>query len=126
MYRFLISLFTIFPFFCGCNHKKPNVPIIKKAIPQDFGEMSEVSSVLADGLTLDLCAPGPLLFNAVAITFDNKGAAYVSETTRRKSSDFDIRAHRDWMIEDDLVDDVPIAVKMAMVFISIHYSVPHR
>ena len=33
---------------------------------------------------------------------------------------------RDWIIEDNLDENVPLALKMAMVFISIHYSVPHR
>ena len=36
----------------------------------------------------------------MAIDFDNKGNAYVSQTTRRKSSDLDIRQHRDWMVEE--------------------------
>ena len=33
---------------------------------------------------------------------------------------------RDWIIEDNLDEDVPLALKMAMLFLAIHYSVPHR
>ena len=65
-----------------------------------FKEMDEVSYTLDENFELDLWAPGPLLSNAVAITIDNQGHAYVTETVRRKSSDLDIRQHRDWNIED--------------------------
>lgn len=33
---------------------------------------------------------------------------------------------RDWVIEDGLDSDVPLACKMAMIYICIYYSVPHR
>jgi len=62
--------------------------------------MDDVSYTLDDNFELDLWAPGQLLSNAVSITFDNQGHAYVTETTRRKSSDLDIRQHRDWNIDD--------------------------
>ncbi len=47
-----------------------------------------------------LWAPGPLLKNAVALTFDQYGAAYISQTNRRKSSDLDIREHMEWVIQE--------------------------
>ena len=33
---------------------------------------------------------------------------------------------RDWIIDDRLEDEAPLALKMAMVFVTIFYSVPHR
>ncbi|NRB75504.1 MAG: hypothetical protein HRU46_14170, partial [Verrucomicrobiales bacterium] len=39
--------------------------------------------------------------NPVAISFDEKGVAYVTETRRRKANDLDIRPNSDW-IPDDL------------------------
>lgn len=65
-----------------------------------FDEASDVSYTLDSLFTLDLWAPGPLLSNAVALSLDNEGNAYVTETSRRKSSDLDIRQHRDWMVEE--------------------------
>lgn len=66
----------------------------------DFAEEKEVSPRLAEGFELKLWAPGPLLSNAVALSFDPNGVAYVAETERRKSSDIDIREHRDWIPEE--------------------------
>ena len=85
----------------GCNPKEIEDPILfSTTTPDDFKEEQEVAVDLKDDFTLKLWAPGPLLSNAVAISFDENGIAYVSETQRRKSSDIDIRAHRDWMIGD--------------------------
>lgn len=36
----------------------------------------------------------------VAITFDNSGRAFVTQTQRRKSQDLDIRQHRSWVPQD--------------------------
>jgi putative membrane-bound dehydrogenase-like protein len=46
--------------------------------------------------TPDFLVPDP-----VAISFDNQGRAYVTQTQRRKANDLDIRSNRDW-IPDDL------------------------
>ena len=43
----------------------------------------------------DLLLPDP-----VAIAFDNRGTAYVTQTQRRKANDLDIRANRDWIPDD--------------------------
>lgn len=75
-------------------------PEIKYISAEDFQDTSNVSIRLEDGFSIDLWAPGPLLSNAVGLSIDNQGIAYVSETNRRKSSDLDIRQHRDWMTED--------------------------
>ena len=83
----------------ACQPGQPEL-FFRHANAEDFEEAQQVAPVLAEGLELDLWAPGPLLSNAVALTFDPSGAAYIAETSRRKSSDLDIRQHWDWMIDD--------------------------
>ncbi|MBX2815756.1 MAG: HEAT repeat domain-containing protein [Saprospiraceae bacterium] len=77
-------------------------PIVEsvRASSEDFKEELETSFEVAEGFDVRLWAPGPLLANAVAVTFSPQGEAYVTETRRRKSSDLDIREHRDWMTQD--------------------------
>ncbi|MEM7657636.1 MAG: hypothetical protein AAF399_16010, partial [Bacteroidota bacterium] len=75
-------------------------PPLQRASLPDFDEAQTVSVTLAEGLQLDLWAPGPLLHNAVALSINPQGVVYVSETERRKSSDLDIRQHRDWITEE--------------------------
>jgi len=86
----------------SCVEDKDNgIPEITSVADSNaFDEALDVSFTIDDNFTLDLWAPGPLLANAVALSFDNQGNAYVAETRRRKSSDLDIRQHRDWMTED--------------------------
>ena len=43
----------------------------------------------------DVNVPDP-----VAISFDNHGRAFVTQTQRRKAQDLDIRAHREWIPDD--------------------------
>jgi len=87
-------------FWVSCDDDNANgKPILSFASEVDFNDSVSVSVQLADGFELELLAPGPLMANAVAISFDNQGAAHVSETHRRKSSDLDIRQHREWMTE---------------------------
>ncbi|MEZ4850207.1 MAG: HEAT repeat domain-containing protein [Bacteroidia bacterium] len=96
MKKYLL-LFLLF----GCSFSDQNqTPIITTVSPEDFEEEKEVSAQLKEGFIMSLWAPGPLLSNAVALSFDNDGVAYIAETSRRKTSDIDIREHRDWMTED--------------------------
>ena len=67
------------------------------------------------------------------LRFESKYTNIADEWTlsTEKYGTFDIYTEyegdpRDWIIEDGLQKDVPLALKMAMVFISIQYSVPHR
>jgi putative membrane-bound dehydrogenase-like protein len=98
----LIKHFLLFLplIFAACQPEKTTEPVQVHATEADFAEAGQVSPTLAEGFELELWAPGPLVKNAVALTFDNQGIAYIAETARRKSSDIDIRAHRDWMTED--------------------------
>jgi putative membrane-bound dehydrogenase-like protein len=68
----------------------------------------EVSVKLADGFDLRLWAADPLFTDPVSIDVDHQGRVYVTSTDRRRSSDIDIRNHRDWMtasISFQSVDD---------------------
>lgn len=100
--RSRLLLFFLFSLVISCQNDKiePEETEIVRAELEDFEEAKQVSPTLAVGLELSLWAPGPLLSNAVALTFDNNGVAYVAETSRRKSSDIDIRSHRDWMVDE--------------------------
>jgi putative membrane-bound dehydrogenase-like protein len=82
------------------NYNSNGDPKLFYATSADFADSANVAVELDPEFQLNLWAPGPLLSNAVAISIDNQGVAYVAETQRRKSSDIDIRAHRDWMVED--------------------------
>ena len=97
-FRFLFALAFTFTLL-GCDNEKIG-PVISQVTSKDFDEESEISAQLANGFELNLWAPGPLLKNAVALSFANDGTAYLTETARRKSSDIDIRQHREWMVED--------------------------
>ena len=50
--------------------------------------------------------PNFLVPDPVALSFDNQGRAYVTQTQRRKANDLDIRQNRDW-IPDDLSFKTP-------------------
>lgn len=108
--KFLFGLFlplAIAVFFTTCESVPVNTtPEIKRVSEADFADEEKVAVELAEGLELKLWAPGPLLSNAVALTFDQQGVAYVVETARRKSSDLDIRQHRDWMLEDLALESI--------------------
>jgi quinoprotein glucose dehydrogenase len=52
---------------------------------------------VADGLEIRLWAADPLLADPIALDVDGQGRVYVTQTTRRRSPDLDIRQHRDWM-----------------------------
>ena len=96
----IMSILSLCCLACQTEKTTTPSPTLAHATAEDFEEANQVSAILADGLVMNLWAPGPLLSNAVALTFDNNGVAYVSETQRRKSSDLDIRQHPDWMTED--------------------------
>jgi len=103
-YRFYFtSIKVIFLSLCfvACSKSASDEVVeITQVEPSDFADTSDVSIQLKDNFTISLWAPGKLLSSPVSLTFDNQGNAYVSETERRKSSDIDIRVHRDWVKED--------------------------
>lgn len=52
------------------------------------------------GLRADLFAAEPDVRNPVALSIDEHGRVFVVESDRRRSSVFDIRAHREWLDTD--------------------------
>lgn len=59
---------------------------------------SVVTPELANGLSLKLWGVDSLVISPVAIDMDDAGKLYYTTTDRQKSSEFDIRGHRDWEI----------------------------
>ncbi len=53
-----------------------------------------------ESLTFEKWTPGFEVPDPVAISFDPRGRAYVTQTLRRKSQDLDIRQNLDWVIQD--------------------------
>ena len=53
---------------------------------------------VAEGLELSLWATDSLAPDPIALDIDNMGRIYLTRTNRQKNSEFDIRGHRDWMI----------------------------
>lgn len=66
-----------------------------------FAEKPNLKSLEFTKWTPDFLVPDP-----VALSFDNQGRAYVTQTQRRKANDLDIRQNRDW-IPDDLSFKTP-------------------
>lgn len=60
--------------------------------------ISSVRPEVADGLTIGLWAVDSLVADPVTIHIDHAGNVYYIRTNRRKNSEIDIRAHRDWEI----------------------------
>ena len=66
---------------------------------KDTGESAMKKFSVAPGLRVDLWAEEPLLANVVALSFDEKGRAFVVETYRRRTSVPDIRKNMDWLMD---------------------------
>lgn len=60
-----------------------------------FAEKPNLKSLEFTKWTPDFLVPDP-----VALSFDNQGRAYVTQTQRRKANDLDIRQNRDWIPND--------------------------
>ena len=65
-------------------------------------KVSAPAAAIADPKTLAFTkwTPDFQIANPVAISFDEMGRAYVSQTQRRKAQDLDIRQNRDWIPND--------------------------
>ena len=66
---------------------------------KESGEVALKKFSVAQGLRVDLWAEEPLLANVVALSFDEKGRAFVVETYRRRTSVPDIRKHMEWLLD---------------------------
>lgn len=79
---------------------------------QEFPAATEYVPLVDRGLEMELWAREPLLFNPVALSFDDQGRLFVVETARRGSVDIDIRAHKEWIKEDLGSDTIPKQVEL--------------
>lgn len=71
----------------------------KEAVGHASRMLDEVSPIISDGFEISLWAPEQLLSDPVQLYMDHKGRAWVSTTSRRRTSVPDIRRHREWMTE---------------------------
>lgn len=74
---------------------------VKQMNPEEAAMMAQsieevVQPELDDRLSLKLWAVDSLVADPVAIDMDDQGRLYYSRTTRRKSTEIDIRGHQDW------------------------------
>lgn len=67
---------------------------------------SSVSAEVDPDLTLTLWASDSLLADPVALDMDDYGRAFVTQTNRRRTSEFDIRNHQDWELASISFTDV--------------------
>ncbi|MEM8886596.1 MAG: PVC-type heme-binding CxxCH protein [Bacteroidota bacterium] len=96
-----VILSSLIGFSIACESKKENkFPIFTYADSLDFQKTQAMEAKLGEGFQVALWAPEKLLAGPVGISIDHSGTVYLSETARRKSSDIDIRSHRDWMTDD--------------------------
>jgi quinoprotein glucose dehydrogenase len=66
---------------------------------KDSGQDALKKFSVAQGLRVDLWAEEPLIANVVALSFDERGRAFVVETYRRRTSVPDIRKNMDWLFD---------------------------
>ncbi|MEZ4827521.1 MAG: HEAT repeat domain-containing protein [Bacteroidia bacterium] len=86
----------------SCEKPVPSLPAISlnAASVDSLTRLTEaaVSPEMPEGLTLSLWAVDTLAPDPIALHLEENGIAYITSTTRRRSSEIDIRAHRNWMI----------------------------
>jgi quinoprotein glucose dehydrogenase len=103
----LCSLFVFTLSFFSCkNETKETTTLYPKKGTQISATLAsnmsskirkEVNAEIADGLELTLWAADTLVNDPVAISVDENGKIYYTLGSRLEHSEFDIRAHRDWM-----------------------------
>ena len=76
----------------------------KDVSPGDPPDVAMKKMMVADGLKVDLWAAEPSVQNAVSFAFDEQGRCFVVESYRRRSSVFDIRSFRDWLLTEVRTD----------------------
>ncbi len=99
----ILAISTLFIFSCGKMAQKS--PILTKRedaskVAQNAKDIREKTPAkVIDGLEMSLWASDSLAPDPVSMSIDDKGRVYLTRTNRQKSSEFDIRGHRDWMTE---------------------------
>lgn len=102
----LISITILFSGIWGCKQNEEKTPseiVVKEAGKDDLEYAKKIEAEtavkLADGLKISLWATDSLAPDPVAMSIDDYNNIYLTRTKRQKSSEFDIRGHRDWMTE---------------------------
>ena len=99
-FPFVIALFACT--FFRCEHVRDAQQPIgyhlsdEEASSRAVAIRQEVSAEVDSLLELSLWASDSLLKNPVALDIDHLGRAYVTRSNRRRTSEFDIRRHREW------------------------------
>lgn len=111
----LITLCSYVFAIAGCKGKepdssiqvKPPVILSDEVARQRADQIREnVSAQVDPELDLSLWASDSLLADPVALDMDDYGRAFVTQTNRRRTSEFDIRNHRDWELASMAFQDV--------------------
>jgi len=95
----------------GCKQEEPVDRRIKQLDSTSTARLAVaietlVKPELAEGLTLRLWGVDSLVISPIAIDIDDLGNLYYTTTNRQKNSEFDIRGHRDWEIESNMLQTV--------------------
>ncbi|MBK8503224.1 MAG: hypothetical protein IPL46_13995 [Saprospiraceae bacterium] len=112
LYIWLIS--GIFIVSTGCLKQQDvnNTPEPPVVLQNDAAQIrakeirASVSAEVDSTLVLTLWASDSLLADPVALDMDNYGRAFVTRTNRRRTSEFDIRNHKDWELASISFKDV--------------------
>ena len=101
--KFLL-IFFIIPLIYSCKPKIEPLyesrsieitPEFAKALASDISQ--QVSVTVDPALELDLWAADTLVADPIAISVDDKGRIFYTSAIRQTNSEFDIRAHKNWM-----------------------------
>jgi quinoprotein glucose dehydrogenase len=100
---FLSVFSTLLVISCMKIVQKSGITTIKedpiKALKNAKDIRDKTPAKVGEGLQLTLWASDSLAPDPVSMSIDDQGRVYLTRTNRQKSSEFDIRGHRDWMIE---------------------------
>jgi quinoprotein glucose dehydrogenase len=92
--RFYLILFTLC-FIWFANSRSNYCQVLGQPAQERVGEQSQFPKLEFRKWSGDINVPDP-----VAISVDDQGRVYVTQTRRRKIQDLDIRANREWIPDD--------------------------
>ncbi|MFH5886414.1 HEAT repeat domain-containing protein [Halalkalibaculum sp. DA3122] len=97
--------------FWGCSAQEDveiETHTVEDQVAEEYSNeiLGELAPSTAGGLNLSLWASEKLLGDPVALDVDHDGTVWVTNTARRRTSEIDIRGHRNWMIESLTLETV--------------------